>query len=210
MNFQTGNPRATTRRSVSASGVRESEQINFFWHCRIATMLHDELPLTTVRNAVFVEAVRMATHCHLGANGVQYASQAAIDAAGPAPTRKWSGKDLTKEHVVPVAVIAGFVREALDQPPPVNGSDLSGLDEAAYPTEVTRLFREQSRAWQMARVVRDWTLMAWITREENDRFSDKARHSGKSIAARMPSGWTRDHCRFKRYTDCDIHLLPLV
>jgi len=210
MKTRTDDPRPVTQPPISVSAAKESELINLFWHCRIATMLHDELPRSTVRNATFVEAVRMATYCHVGANGVQYASQDAIDAAGPAPKRKWTGKGLTKEHVVPVAVIAGFVREALDQPFLIDDSVLSGLDGANYSQAVSALFREHPRAWQMARVVRDWALMAWITGAENDRFSDKARHGGKTIRTCMPLGWTRDHCRFKRYTDCNIQLLPLT
>jgi hypothetical protein len=210
MKIRIDDPLPVPHPSVWARAANESELTNLFWHCRIATKLHDELPPSTARNATFVEAVRMATYCHVGANGVQYASQDAIDAAGPAPNRKWTGKGLTKEHVVPVAVIAGFVREALDQPPLIEEGVLSGLGGANYPRAVAALFREHARAWQMACVVREWALMAWITGVENDRFSDKTRHGGKTIRTCMPLGWTRDQCRFKRYTDCNIQLLPLT
>lgn len=209
MKTPTDDPRPRTQPPVSTITANEIELTNLFWHCRIATMLRDELPPSTVRNAAFAKAVRMATYCHVGANGVQYASQDAIDAAGPATKRKWTGKGLTKEHVIPVAVIAGFVREALDKPSLAHDSFLSDLDTANYSRAVTAFFLKHPRAWQMARVVRDWTLMAWITVEENDRFNDKARHGGKTIRTCMPPGWTRNQCRFKRYTDCNIQLLPL-
>jgi len=185
-----------------------SEHTNLFWNCRIAAMLVDDLEETTARNGIFAHAVRRATECHVGAKGVQYASQAALDAAGP--NREWKNKGLVKEHIVPLSEIARFVRQALANPPPVGiDAGLSELDGAGYPPAVVALFREHPRAWQVARVVRAWTSMAWITRQENERFADKDLHNGKTITKCMPAGWQPGMSHFMRYDACKIPLVAL-
>ena len=185
-----------------------SDSTNFFWHCQIAAKLFDELPDSTVRNAYVLRAVRMASNCHIGAKGVRYASPAALAVAGSG--LEWKNKGLVKEHVVPVSVIAGFVREALKRDPQRGTAEgLSDLGISKYPRSVVDLFRQHPRAWQVAREVRKWTSMAWITENENRLFGDKELHGGKTITKCMPAGWTPGDNHFDRYVKCEIKLICL-
>lgn len=186
--------------------AKPSEITNFFWHCWVAAKLLDEPQDSTVIRSHILNAVRKATDCWAGRNGVQYAS----DDARALKHRlglPWEQCGLRKEHVIPVGVVKKFVYEELQRPIAVNGAmdrlALSDHEMTGLTPDVVELFHQNPRAWSVARVIRDWTLHAWITIKEDQRFDDKARH-GLSIRSRMPQGWTPDQDRFKRYLDCDI------
>jgi hypothetical protein len=65
-----------------------------------------------------------------------------------------------------------------------------------------------SRAVQSSKIVRDWTLLAYITREEERIFDDKSRHGGISLRKCMPAGWCGTDC-FARYCSYGIDLMPI-
>lgn len=185
-----------------------SEATNFFWHCLMAAKVMDELPKNTATKSHAVHAVRMATLCAAGRNGVQYASDAAIKLR-EAENKPWERCGLIKEHVVPVSLVRERVYDELKatrgQAAP-NPFQPAGEDADALTSEVIALFQHHPRAWQVARIISEWTHLAWITKLENERFDDKARHGGISLRKRMPNGWTEEQGRLARYDACGIVL----
>lgn len=186
-----------------------TENINFFWHCLVAANVIDELPKNTATTSHSLRAVRMATVCCTGKNGVQYASEDARKRR-EAQGGHWEQCGLVKEHVVPVSLVHALVQSELvatcgsaDTPRP---HVLSDQNTQGLTPEVIALFQKHPRAWLVGRIVRQWTLLAWITELENKRFDDKTLHGGISIRKCMPKGWTEEQDRFTRYTDCDIAL----
>ena len=189
--------------------ARPTETTNFFWHCLVAAKLIDEIPNKTAAKSHSLRAVRMATVCAAGKNGVQYASDDARKRREDIG-KHWEQCGLVKEHVVPVSLIYALVHSKLtatcgtaDTTTPHVLSDQ--VTQGLTP-EVIALFQQHPRAWLVGRIVREWTLLAWITELENKRFDDKSLHGGISIRKRMPKGWTEEQDRFTRYADCDIAL----
>jgi len=182
-----------------------TEITNFFWHCRVATGLIDELPSNTVTRSHSLHAVRKATLCIAGRDGVAYTSDAAR-------TRKifankpWEKCGLVKEHVVPVSVIHDRVRKELEHSNPAALRPLTDEEARAFTPQVADLFRQYPRAWMAGRIIQEWTLLAWITQKEEKEFDDKTKHGGISIRKRMPSDWNDDGDRFARYRACDIEV----
>ncbi len=189
--------------------AKPSEATNFFWHCLVAAKLMDELPDVTVRNAHFVHAVRKATVCSVGAQGVRYASDAARIQREVEGKKPWGACGLVKEHAVPVSEIGKRVRVALREAPATTPLPLSEAQTRELPPTVVADFRQHPRAWQVASVVREWTLLAWITPAEDARFDDKTAHGGISIRKCMPVGWTESHGRLARYDACRIVVSPI-
>lgn len=185
------------------------EATNFFEHCLVAARLVDEFKVTTVTKGYVVRAVRMATVCSVGKGGVQYASDKA-QAEKAIQEKPWEKCGLIKEHVVPVSLICAQVRNALrttrDKSQAATPLMLGDQDRLGLTPEVIELFVQNPRAWEVARIIREWTLLAWITEEENKRFDEKDRHGGKSIRKCMPKGWKIDQDRFARYVNCKINL----
>jgi hypothetical protein len=188
-----------------------SEITNFFWHCLVAARMTDEFKDTTVTKSYRLHAVRKATDCWAGRNGVQYASDAAI--AENARSGHWEGCGLTKEHVIPVSVVRKLVHEGLTAPIASEGAVepliLSDDETQGLTPEVVALFHQHPRAWVVARIIRNWTLHAWITVKEDERFDDKSKHDGISIRQRMPKGWKIGQDRFARYHACGIKVSPI-
>lgn len=182
----------------------------FFWNCQVAAKLLDEVPRNTATRACVLYAVRKASVCYAGRNGVRYASSAAKAKQASMGTH-WEKSGLVREHVVPVSLIRERVVRELDitrtDTGPARGA-LSEEDVHGLTPDAVRLFEGHPRAWQVGRIIRDWTLLAWITREEERVFDEKARHGGISLRKRMPIGWSGDD-RFARYTSCGIELLPI-
>lgn len=54
------------------------------------------------------------------------------------------------------------------------------------------------KAWQIAEVVRESTLPAWVTKGEDAELRKKGLHKS------MPKGWDGKD-KFARYNDCGIH-----
>jgi len=189
----------------------KAEGTNFFWHCLMAAKVLDEMPQNTVTRSYVLRAVRMASVCVRGRRGVQFAS------AGATAERvnrglDWDRLGLIKEHVVPVSVICKLVRQELGRPHPIPGTEdsLCATGSARNLTAAeSDLFREHPRAEQVARIVNAWTLLAWITPEEDRQFDDKARHGGMSLRSRMPSSWTVNSDKLARYQACGIALAEI-
>jgi len=182
-----------------------TENTNFFWHCLVAAKLIDELPSNAATSSHSLRAVRMATVCAAGRNGVQFASHAARERQ-ESTAKHWDQCGLIKEHVVPVSLIHALVQGALKSTRAVDPAKAAGIpdeDLGGLTAGVVDLFRKHPRAWLVAKIVQDWTLLAWITESENERFDDKTRH-GMSLRKSMPQGWTEDQDRFARYNACEI------
>lgn len=169
-----------------------TEITNFFWHCQVAARMTDEFEDTTVTKSYRLRAVRMATDCWAGRNGVQYASdkaRAQRDSRG----KPWEQCGLIKEHVIPVGVVRRLVhkelRDTIVSAGTVEPLILSGLETQGLTPKVVDLFQKHPRAWMVARIIRNGTLHAWITEKEDEKFDDKALHDGISIRQRMPKGW---------------------
>lgn len=187
-----------------------TESNNFLWHCRVAAKLMDELPEHTVTKSHAVRAVRMATLCHAGKSGVRYVSSRAI-AIKENKKKSWEKCGLIKEHIVPVSFIFEQVRREL------NGNrehartipTLSQCAPSDLPSHVFAEFQQHPRAWQVAQVVREWTYLAWITRDDEKLFDDKNLHEGISVRKCMPRNWNPNQDRFSRYTNSNIMLSPI-
>lgn len=155
-------------------------------------------------------AVRKATVCFAGRNGVQYAS-AAAQAKQAEGGKHWEKSGLVREHIVPVSLIREQVVRELETTRAENAPSsitLSDPDRDGLTANAVALFEANPRAWQVAKIVRDWTLLAYITREEERLFDDKVRHAGVSLRKRMPIGWCGTD-RFARYRSCGIELAPI-
>ena len=169
--------------------------------------MRDEFPATTATNGHVLRAVRMATLCAAGKHGVQYASDDA-QSHRESHGKHWEKCGLIKEHIVPVSLICEQVTKELgstrDQSQGAMPLLLSDQDRQGLTPEVIELFQQHPRAWVVARIIREWTHLAWITEPENRRFDEKDRHGGISIRKRMPKGWEIGHDRLARYDACDI------
>lgn len=185
--------------------VSASEALNFYWHCVIAAKLIDELAPSTVAKSHALRAVRMATLCVTGRNGVQYASDEAIRIKS-SEGKRWEDCGLIKEHTFPVSLVYKRVYAELqaNREAPKGTCGPSEHEGLGLTPETIALFQTSPRAWQVALIIREWTHVAWITKEEDDRFDDKSRHDGISIRKRMPKKWTEDQSRFARYDACEI------
>ncbi|WP_293707536.1 hypothetical protein [Stenotrophomonas sp. UBA7606] len=188
-------------------GISASDALNFYWHCVIAAKLIDELPPSTAAKSHALRAVRMATLCATGRNGVQYASDEAIRIKS-LEGKRWEKCGLIKEHAFPVSLVCKRVYAELktNQEGPEVGTGPSENEDLGLTPETIALFQTSPRAWQVALIIREWTHVAWITKEEEDRFDDKKRHDGISIRNRMPKNWTDDQSRFARYDACSISI----
>lgn len=182
-------------------GTTAAETTNFFWHCQVAVKLIDELPDTTASKGHALRAVRMATLCAAGKNGVQYASDKARTKR-EAQGKPWGTSGLIKEHVIPANLVRTLVLDELratrDQEPVAFSLDDSNKNANWLTPEVIEHFRQHPRAWQAAQVIRDWTLLAWITHEEHRELERKG------LGECMPANWTPEQHRFARYTACNI------
>lgn len=187
-----------------------SEASNFFWHCVVAAKVADELPRNPATNAHFLNGVRLASVCIAGKHGVHYASEDArsIQEQSGAP---WNKCGFIREHVVPVSIISDFVREELKKPAESVQWDVlkASMESAGLTSEVLDRFAVHPRARQVAQVVLEWTTLAWITKSENGRFRDKAKHGGITLGKRMPKDWAPGHDRLARYVACGIPLVKL-
>ena len=189
-----------------------TEVSNFFWHCLVVAKLTDEVKQTPAIKSHVARAVRMATLCTAGRNGVLYASASAREEKD-LQGKRWDQCGFIKEHVVPVSQIIARVRNQLEVTR--DGlqagllAELSGEDVQGLTPDVINLFQQHPRALQVARIVHKWTLLAWITEQENKLFDDKYRHGGISIRKRMPKGWTEGQDIFARYNACGISVFPI-
>lgn len=165
-------------------------EANYFrWHCAVAAMLIDALPANAATSAHTRHAIRMATVTAVGEKGVLHASKQAREIK-EASGKAWNKCGLVKEHVIPVSLIHERVVEALKR-------------SAVGPDQGGQSFPDNPRARQVAKIVEEMTLLAWISKDEEARLRDKTRDAGKSLHKRMPTGWDGKE-KFARYIACGI------
>lgn len=182
------------------------EARHFYWHCSTAATLLDSLELNTATRVHLNNAVRMATLNAAGKSGIRLAS-ASASALLTVASGKQGPKGLIREHVVPVSVIVRQVEEAW-----------SSRVQYAWRELVPGLKDEDLENWKVvdsdyfldsvapfsaviATLVRDRTLLAWVTSEDNARLRESG--LGKSMPDYLP-----DNPR-ARYQACKIELVDL-
>src|SRR3546814_10548595 len=116
-----------------------------FWHCAVAAKMTHDLEVSTVARAYRLHAVRKATDCWTGRNGIQFASTDAIERQSSQGT-PWERSKLVKEHAVPVAVINSFVQQALratpSDPGKVEPPQCLAEEVVMFPQSVATLFQQ--------------------------------------------------------------------
>lgn len=185
-----------------------AEMANFFWHCEVAGMVLSQLPRNAATSAHALEAVRMATYCLVGRKGIAHASAAACEQR-KSRNAHWHRAGLVREHAVPVGEIYRRVIDAMQrlEAEPSEAVDayqdltrqmeVAGLPAALIATQPRRL---EARA--VARAVREWTQIAWVT--EADHKCLRAH----GLTDRMPADWDGLD-RFARYRACGIDVAPI-
>ncbi|WP_155953102.1 hypothetical protein [Pseudoxanthomonas suwonensis] len=183
------------------------EAFYFYWHCTTAALLIEKLEHNTATNSHIRHAIRMASETARGKLGVQYASRDAL-ARKPVDSSRWSGLDLVREHVVPVSVISKRVMDAHGDRLTYTWRELLG-----------HLTQEDMNNWQIldsdyfldrsadfsavvAAIVRQWTVLAWVTKEEDKRL----RKAG--LTKSMPIG-SEGKEQLSRYKACGIELVSI-
>lgn len=175
----------------------------FMWHCEVAALVLGSLPGNPATKHHVRSALRQATLAATGRSGIAYASHGA-KAAKDARGEDWGRCGLVREHVVPVGQIHDQVMKALASPVihHTTGEGPPGLlSPDALPGRLRHgdslLVLGNPRAWQIAEIVRKWTVMAWISKDEDTRLREMKLHD------RMPAGW--DGCDlFARYKACGL------
>lgn len=168
-----------------------AELQNFLWHCEVASLLSYALPDTTSTNAHVLNAIRKATYAAVGNKGVRHASHEAR-ARQALLGLPWNQCGLIREHTIPISVVCKRVREVLLRTPADEASTLRNATSPIAPGMWS------PRALQVAGVVQQLTLMAWITESEDQRLLEQG------LGKRMPPGWRDGHDPFARYLACDI------
>ena len=200
----------TAAHSVRKRGPAVPEDEQFYWNCHVAAKIIDDVESNTATRACALYAVRKASICYAGKNGVRYATPAAVKKQADTG-RSWHKAGLVKEHVVPVSMIRERVVDQLAaaKKDRAEAVILGDDDAEGLSVRTTTLFRNDPRAWQVGRIVRDLTVLAWVTREDERLFDDKARHGGISLRKRMPLGWNGVDYK-ARYSACGIALVELT
>lgn len=179
----------------------------FYWHCRTAALIIEQLEHNTATLSHAQRAIRLASETARGKNGVQYASRAA-NALKPSSRAHWSGLGLIKEHVVPVSVLAKRIMQAHGSGENYTWRDLiewlTQEDLRNWQVEESDYLQEQRAPFSavVAAIVRRYTVLAWITREEDKAL--KARGLTKTLST------VHESDELGRYKECGIELVPLL
>lgn len=186
---------------MKKTSPNQSEIQNFQWHCDVAALLVKTFPLEPAVRSNLAHAIRLATFCCTGKNGIRYATRRAYDKQR-ASGGDWYKLGLIREHVFPVGqVVSRVIQEAVSPP-----STRSELMEQLAPEDLLRwpLVQGQPVAdgAAIAALVRKHSLIAWAT-EEDDKALRKAGLAKKMPP--MPGGFDR----FARYRHCGIEWVDL-
>lgn len=180
----------------------------FYWHCMTAATILEVLEVierNAATNVHLNNAVRMATLNAVGRRGISLASpSAAAKIATSTGTGRFKG--LLREHVVPVSVISMRVRKAWSSRERPTWRELAWLkDEDLQHWAVVDsdyfLDAEAPLSAVVADIVRQSTLLAWVTSADNSELRSRG------LTKRMPEG--SDDDPHARYTACDIKLVDL-
>ena len=183
----------------------DREAHHFYWHCCTTAILLDNLPQNTATQAHVNNAVRMATLNAKGKNGISLASASASALLAERQGKKTEG--LIREHVVPVSVIVAQVKVAWSSGAKRTWRELiphlkpHDLDNWAVVD--TDLFLDSAPPFSavVAALVRENTVLAWVTPEDNVRLSERGLR--KSMPKHLPFS---PHAR---YEACEIELVDL-
>jgi hypothetical protein len=182
-----------------------TESRHFTWHCAVAALLM-ELPKNPAISAHVRHAVRMATETAAGKKGVLYASKRAR-AIKEASGESWGKCGLVKEHVIPVSeVYKRVIQEFALLRAKQTANDTTGTASTDLRTILAKgelsLVREDRRVQQLEQMIRKWTLLAWISKDEHELLEKNG------LQKCMPTGWDgRD--KFARYEDCKIEFIEI-
>jgi hypothetical protein len=178
-----------------------SEIQNFHWHCDVAALLLKTFPLEPAVRSNLAHAIRLATFCCTGKNGIRYATRRAYDKQRETGG-DWYKLGLIREHVFPVGQVVSRVVQDIVSPP----STRSGLLEHLVAEDLQRwpLVEGQpvTDGAAIAALVRKHSLIAWAT-EEDDEALRKAGLAKKMPP--MPGGFDP----FARYRHCGIEWIDL-
>lgn len=169
-----------------------TELQNFLWHCEVAVLLSLALPASTSTNAHVVNAIRKATYAAVGSKGVRHASARAKQQQA-ALGLPWSACSLIREHSIPVSVICDRVRDVLSNAP----ADREAATRRTVSSSIAPGLWSPV-ALQIAEVVMQLTVLAWITEEDDQLLTLNG------LAKRMPHGWKNGDDPFARYSACAI------
>ena len=187
-----------------------SELENFYWHCEVAACLITNFPSNAATNSNIAHAVRLATLCCTGKNGIRYATRHAYETK-VSTTLSWYKLGLTRGHVIPVNVV---VKNVLANVVPTNPPTWDAVIKHLTPADLARWQSPVETAYSaplaaaIAAQVRNHTLVAWASKKDDEQL----RSAG--LTAKMPPSYDGSD-RFARYTFCgievvDLHAIPLA
>lgn len=178
-----------------------------YWHCEVAAMLLNEFPRNVTTNQHLRNAIRFATSSVMAKP--RHASESALRQMNDSDS---STKGLVKEHTIPVGTIISIL---LNQTHPIIRVT-DRMDPHFVPTSenakwgLARSEKNQEkvivlgniRAWEIAEIIKKWSVVSWITQSEDQSLRDRKLHD------RMPPEWDGSNV-FARYDACGIKCLMI-
>ena len=186
-----------------------SESLNFYWHCQTAELLiRHFLPHSSAAISSNIHhALRMATLCAAGKNGVHHATEKAL-ALKISSGRDWHQLGLIREHAVPVSLIQDEVLRVAKQYLLCEKSRKSWAGSEVAP----RLHQHDHENWGLpanlsriaplsaavAAVIRTRTVLVWTTKEEDSLLNDSGVKKMMPAGKKMEDSLARyEHCKIK-------------
>jgi hypothetical protein len=186
----------------------KSEANYFYWHCKTAALLIEQLEEKNTATCSHIQrAIRMASETAIGKDGVQYASHHAHQQKPPS-RKHWSGLGLTREHVVPVSVIAKRVLDAHDAGVErpwrelIGGLTQDDIQNWSVIHSDDSLCQRAPFSALIATIVRRSAIFAWVTKDEDLKLKKEG------LTKAMPPNFENDD--LARYKFCQIELIPLL
>jgi len=177
---------------------------SMYWHCEVAAMVLSQLPMNPITKQHVRESLRYAT---LSATGrPRYAS---LEAKRILDTG--SSRSLVKEHAVPVSIVIGKVLERARPILDIKDGAYRFMPQDENPQRRLAHTEKSSeriialgnlRAWEIAEIIREWAVLAWVTTSEDQRLRDAGLHKT------MPPDWNGAD-KFLRYERCGIGYVEL-
>jgi hypothetical protein len=183
--------------------ANSSENRNFYWHCQSAALLIETLPQNPATLANIRQAIRLATCNAIGKRGISLATQGAHNLKRSSD-KDWYKLGLIREHVYPVNLVCEkALAEALNKTP-VRWDELLGTltnSDLSYWNYEGQSGMAPLSA-KIAKIVRENTVIAWATRE------DDAELKRKGLNKKMPADY-REGDLHARYHACGLDLIPI-
>lgn len=185
------------------SGIARNQGL--YWHCEVAAMVLNQLPTNPYTKQHVREAIRHAT------NSVLVTPRFASRTAKAAIESDIDRKDLIREHAVPVSTVIGKVLERTRPILHIKDGDARFLkleESTQWRFSKAELDSEKViplgniRAWEIADLVKKWTVIAWVTRSEDEQLRRHKLHNC------MPPDWDGENL-LARYQACGIECLEI-